>query len=222
MKRPTNRTLMVLASAVALGAGGATLGIAASGGGSSPTKALADALNTNEGTNLTEADIQEAMQSVLKARLAEAVKAGRLTQAQADAMLQRAKDAPKRRAEHEAARAARIAPVEKLLGMSADEIRQKLDGNTTLAKLAESKGVSRAKLLDAIKEGITAASKAEGVTFSDERLNEMAANMADGTGGPGRGQGRGRHGGFGGKGGPSDLGGVGGPGGPPPFPPLGP
>jgi hypothetical protein len=214
MKRPTNRTLMVLAGAVALGAGGATIGVAASGGGdSSPAKDLADALNKNEGTSLTEADVQEAMEAAFKARLDAAVKAGRLTQAQADQMLQRAQDAPKRRAEREAARAARIAPVAKLLGLTADEIHQKLEDGTTLAKLAESKGVSRAKLLDAIKEGIKAASAAEGVTFSEERLTEMAERTADAAGRPGRGErhGPGRHG-FG----------PGGPGGPPLFPPLGP
>ena len=190
MKRPTNKTLMVLAGTVALGAGGATLGVAASGGGSSQAKELADALNKNEGTTLT--------------------------QAQADQMLQRAKDAPKLRAAHEAARAARIAPVEKLLGMTADEIRAKLRDGTTLAKLAESKGVSRAKLLDAIKEGIIAAAKSEGVTFTAERLNEMAERMADRVGGAGRGghRGPGGHGGFG----PGGFG----PGGPPQIPPLGP
>ncbi len=202
MKRPTNRTLMVLAGAVALGAGGATIGVAASGGGSSPAKDLADALNQTKGTHLTEADVQAAMQAAFKTRLDAAVKAGKLTQAQADQMLQRAKDAPQRRAQHEAARAARIAPVAKLLGMTADEIHTKLEGGTSLAKLAESKGVSRAKLLDAIKEGIRAEATAEGVTFTDARVNEMATRMADGTGGPGRdhhGPG-GRHGGPGGFG----------------------
>jgi hypothetical protein len=221
MKRPTNRTLLVLAGAVALGAGGATVGIAASGGGgSSPAKDLADALNQTKGTHLTEADVQAAMQAAFKARLDAAVKAGRLTQAQADAMLQRAKDAPQRRARYEAARAARIAPVAKLLGMTADEIHQKLEGGTTLAKLAESKGVSRDALLAAIKEGIAAEAKAEGVTFTDARLNELAARVADGTGGP-----RGEHHGFGRHGGPGRDGfgpDFGGPGGPPFFPPLGP
>jgi hypothetical protein len=221
MKRPTNRTLMVLAGAVALGAGGATIGVAASGGGSSPAKDLADALNQTKGTHLTEADVQAAMQAAFKARLDAAVTAGRLTQAQADQMLQRAKDAPQRRARHEAAHAARIAPVAKLLGMTEDEIHTKLEGGTTLAKLAESKGVSRAKLLDAIKAGITAEAAAEGVTVTDARLTEMATRMADGTGGPGRGDHRGPGGRHGGRG-HDGFGGPGGPGGPPPFSPFGP
>lgn len=207
---------MVLAGTVALGAGGATLGVAASGGGSSHAKELADALNTNEGTKLTETDVQEAMQSVYKARLDEAVKAGRLTQAQADEMLQRANDAPKRQAQHEATRAARIAPVAKLLGMTAADIREKLRDGTSLAKLAESKGVSRAKLLDALKEGIAAAAKTEGVTLSEARLAETAERMADRAGDRGRGghRGLGGHGGFG----PGGFG----PGGPPPLPRVGP
>ena len=135
-------------------------------------------------------------------------------------MLTRAKDAPQRRARHEAAHAARIAPVAKLLGMTEDEIHTELQGGTTLAKLAESKGVSRAKLLDAIKEGLRAEATAEGETLTDARLNEMATRMADGTGGPGRGG----HGGPGGRhGGPGHDGfgpdGFGGPGGLPPFGP---
>lgn len=222
MKRPSRRTLLVLAGAVALGAGGAGLGVAAAGGGASPAKELADAINASKGTQLTEADIQAAMQSVMKSHLDAAVKAGRLTQAQADEMLQRAKDAPKRRAEHEAARAARIAPIAKLLGMGADEIHQKLEDGTSLAKLAESKGVSRDKLLAAIKEGIAAAAKAEGVTFSDARLDDMAAHVADQAGHrgpPGDHRFGGRHGR-----GPGDPGGFG-PGGPGPgpgIPPFGP
>jgi len=210
---------LLAAGAVAVGGGGAAIGVATSGGGKSPDAELADALNKNEGTHLTEADLQQARQDVFKARLDAAVKAGRLTQAQADGMLQRMQDAPKRRAQHEAAEAARIAPVAKALGMTADALQSELRGGKSLAKVATEKGVSRAKLLDAIKEGIVAAGKAEGVTFSADRLNQMAARTADGTFGPGRGGPdgfRGHHGGPGGFGPGADMGGGLG------MPPLGP
>lgn len=197
MKRPSKRMVALLASgAVALGAGGATIGIAASGGDENHAKALADALNKNEGTKLTETDVREAMESVVKERLDEAVAAGTLTQEQANERLQHFKDAPKRQADREAARAARIAPVEKLLGMSAEDIREQLRDGSSLAKLAESKGKSRADLIAALKEGIAAANKAMGVTLNDERLTEAAERLADRTGnggrhggGPGRGYG---------------------------------
>jgi NTP pyrophosphatase (non-canonical NTP hydrolase) len=209
--RLRKRTVALLAAG-ALGVGGATLGWAASGGDKAPAAELADALNKNEGTNLTEADVRQAMEDVFKARLDAAVKAGRLTQGQADEMLQRYKDAPRRHAQRDARRAERIAPVAKVLGMTADEIRSALRSGKTLAKLAEEKGMSRAALLAAIKEGIQAAAKADGRTLSAERLNEMAARMADATGPGDRGGHRGRgHGGFG----PGGFG----PGG---LPPLGP
>lgn len=196
MKRPTNRAIaLISAGALAVGAGGATIGWAASGGGDpSPAAGLAAALNKNEGTNLTEADVRQAMQDAFKARLDADVAAGRLTQAQADEMLKRMKEAPQRRAQHEARHAARIAPVAAALGMSADEIRDALRNGSSLADLAKNEGVSRAKLLAAIKKGIQAEAKAAGVTLSAARLNQMAKRVADREGGLGRG-------GFGGPGG---------------------
>lgn len=213
MNRPTNRTLGILAAgALAVGGAGAAIGVTASGG-KSPEADLASAINKNEGTNLTAADIQQAQQDIFKARLDEAVKAGRLTQAQADEMLQRMKDAPQRRAEHEARHAAREAAIAKVLGITTDELQTQREAGKSLSDIAKAKGVSRDALLAAIKEGIAAEAKADGVTFSDARLNEMAAAIADGTGrGPG---GRG----FGGHRGPGGHGRFGGPGG---LPPLGP
>ena len=185
MKRPTNRTLGILAAgALSVGGAGAAIGVASGGTSAQGRDAdLAAALNKNEGTKLTAADVRAAELDVLKTRLGDAVKAGRMTQAQADEMLQRAKDAPKRRAEMEARRAARIAPVAKVLGMTASAIDTEMESGKSLAKLAESKGVSRAALLGAIKEGIAAESKADGVTYTAERLDALAADMADRTGG---------------------------------------
>ena len=216
MVRLSKRTIALL-TAGALGVGGVTLGWAASGGDKTPAAELADALNKNEGTHLTEADIRQAMRDVFTARLDAAVKAGRLTQAQADEMLRRYKDAPNWAARPHARRAELIAPVAKALGLTPDEIHSALRSGKTLAKLAGEKGVSRAALLAAIREGIQAEAKADGRTLSADQLDRMAARIADSTG-PGEGgrhRGR-RHGGFG----PGGLGSGGpGPGG---FPPFGP
>ena len=179
MVRLSKRTI-ALVSAGALSVGGATIGWAAtSGSDKSPAAALADALNKNEGTHLTEADVRQAMQDVFKARLDAAVKAGTLTQAQADEMLQRAKSGPRPPAGPAAHRSERIGPVAKALGMSAEEVFSALGSGKTLAKLAQEKGVPRAKLLAAIKEGIQAEAKEHGRTLSAAQLDAAAARMAD-------------------------------------------
>ena len=216
MVRLSKRTI-ALVSAGALSVGGATIGWAAtSGSDKSPAAALADALNKNEGTHLTEADVRQAMQDVFKARLDAAVKAGTLTQAQADEMLQRAKSGPRPPAGPAAHRSERIGPVAKALGMSAEEVFSALGSGKTLAKLAQEKGVPRAKLLAAIKEGIQAEAKEHGRTLSAAQLDAAAARMADATGPGERGGHRGRgHRGFGPGFGPGGFG----PGG---LPPLGP
>jgi hypothetical protein len=180
--RLSKRTI-ALVSAGALGVGGATIGWAAtSGSDKSPAAALADALNKNEGTHLTEADIRQATEDVFKARLDAAVKAGRLTQAQADEMLQRYKNGPQPPAGRAAHRSERMAAIAKALGMTVDEVRSGLRSGKSLAKLAEEKGVSRAKLLGAIKAGIQAEAKAHGRTVTAAELDAMAATMADATG----------------------------------------
>ncbi len=200
MKRPSNRVVALIAAGAVVGGAGATFGFAASSGDTSPAAGLAEALNKNEGTKLTESDIQTAMEDAFKARVDDAVASGRLTRAEADKMLQRAKDAPKNRAEHEARRAAMIAPVAKLLGMTADEIHDKRHEGTSLAELAKEKGIDRAKLLAAITEGLKSAATSSGRTVTDAELTERAERIANGDGGRGfghRGGGPG-HFGFGG------------------------
>ncbi len=184
MRRPSRRTTaLIAAGVVALGAGGAALGVAASsGGGNAPAAALAEQINKNEGTTLTEADIRQAMRDILKARLDDAVAAGRLTRGQADEELKRFDQAPQRRAEHERRREAMIAPVAKVLGMTAEQIHDARHSGTTLADLAKQKNVSRDRLLDAIKEGLEAAPRPGGGTPTDAELTRMAERIADGTG----------------------------------------
>lgn len=185
MGRPSKRmTALIVSGAVALGAGGATLGWAASGGGDkSPAAELADQLNRNEGTKLTEADVRQAMRDIMKARLDADVAAGRLTREQADGMLKRFDEGPQRRADHEQRRAAMIAPIAKALGMTADEIRTQQRAGKSLADLAKEKNVSRDELLTAIKEGLTAAPKHAGATLTGDELNRMAERIADRSGG---------------------------------------
>src|SRR5262245_4957322 len=76
----------VLAGGVA---GGVALAGGSNGNGQSPAQSLADALNARAGTSLTAADVQAAFKDLFKERLDRAVSAGRLTQAQADELLQK-------------------------------------------------------------------------------------------------------------------------------------
>jgi lipoate-protein ligase A len=202
VKRPSNRVIALVASGVVVAGVGAGFGVAASGGSDkSPAAGLAEALNKNKGTNLTEADVRQAMLDAYKARLDEAVAAGRITQAEADERLQRAKDAPQRAAEHRARKEAALAPVAKLLGMTAEQIHDKRHEGVSLAELAKEKNIDRAKLIAAIKEGLSAAAKSAGQTPTDSELTTRAERIADAEGGRGGfGRGGGRHGGPGGFG----------------------
>jgi hypothetical protein len=196
-------TALIASGALALGAGGATLGWAASGGGAdkSPAAELADQLNKNEGTKLTEADIRQAMRDVMKSRLDADVAAGRITRQQADEMLKRFDEAPQRMQEHRQRHEAFIAPIAKALGMTADQLREQERAGKSLADLAKEKNVSREKLLAAIREGLKAAPKPGGRSLTDAELNQMAARIADRTPGE-RGRGRGPGHGGPGHGGP--------------------
>ena len=79
-------------AALGLAAGGVTYAATSGGGPQQESNALAEAINAREGTHLTGDDIQAALTDVLRERLDAAVKAGKLTQDEADRMLERAKD----------------------------------------------------------------------------------------------------------------------------------
>ena len=137
--RLSKRTI-ALVSAGALGVGGATIGWAAtSGSDKSPPAALADALNKNEGTHLTEADIRQAMEDVFKARLDAAVKAGSSSRRRPTRCCSATRTARSRRA----GRAPRTGqsgsrPWRRPLGMTAEEV---LSG----AEVGQDPGEARAR-----------------------------------------------------------------------------
>lgn len=171
--------------------------VAATSGSSDPAGDLAAAINTRAGTSITAADVTGAYLDVLKARLDEAVAAGSITQAQADEMLQRAKDDPGIPGgfgfggrDHDGpghVHADILAPVAKSLSLSEAQLRTKLEAGATLAAVAKTQGVSRADLIATI----SAALKTAGVPAA--RIADLAVDIADDTH-PGHGPG-GRHGG---------------------------
>jgi hypothetical protein len=178
-------------AAGAVAAAGITAGaVAATTNGSGQEAAdLAAAINKRAGTSITAGDVTGAFQDLLKERLDAAVKAGKLTQAQADQMLQRAKDAPAglpgpfggpgfERGEHHVFHGEVLDGVAKKLGLTEAQLRAKWKPGTSLAAVAKAQGVTRAELLATI----TAALKADGVPAS--RASDVAAHIADDTGPP--------------------------------------
>jgi hypothetical protein len=70
-------------------------------------------------------------------------------------------------------------PTAKLLGISADELKQDLQSGTTLSQLADEKGVSRSDLLASIKQGLKEGAPAGVQAPDDATLDEIAGNIAD-------------------------------------------
>jgi hypothetical protein len=76
-----------------------------------------------------------------------------------------------------------MAPVADALGMSGDELRDALQGGTTLDQLASSKGVSHTDLVSAITKGLQDARPAGAPAGVD--LSKLADDIASGVKGPG-------------------------------------
>lgn len=195
------------AAAVAVAGAGAAIGVAATSGGDDPQEAFADALSDQVGTEVTAEDLQAAREQVAKERLDEAVASGRITQEEADEMLQRLQELPEMREKAQAAREASQAPIAEALGVTTEELHEARHDGTTLLELAEEKGVSREDLEAAVKKGIQAGASASGRTApTGEDLEDMVDRIVEREGrggpGPGRGHGRGGPGGFGGPLGP--------------------
>lgn len=187
------RTKLVAAVGAVAAAGAAAGGVMAAGSGSGDRAAdLAAAINKRAGTSITADDVTGAYQDLLKTRLDAEVTAGRLTQEQADEMLERAKDAPLGGPGlggpghgPRGPRAEVLGPVATLLKLSEDELRTKLGSGSTLTQVAKAEGVARADLVAAIAKALKAADP----DLTDARATALAGRIADGMGprgGPGR------------------------------------
>lgn len=177
------RRKVMIVAAGAVGAAGLAAGaVAATSGSSDGAGDLAAAINNRAGTSITADDVTGAYQDVLKAHLAEAVAAGRITQARADEMLKRAQSGPgipllggPGGRDHHGPHADVLGPVAKKLGLTEAQIRTRLEAGSTLTKIAKAEGVSRADLIAVI----SAALKADGVPAA--RVADLAAHIADDT-----------------------------------------
>ena len=224
-----NRTVVGAAAVAALVAAGATY---AASQPSPKEESEAFLKSAADRLNVSSEKLENALEGAYSDRLDAAVKAGRITQAQADEMKKRAAErggppflggpgpgghhgpggpGGRRRGGHRAAA--------KYLGLSQSALRRQLASNKSLADVARQRGKSVEGLKAAIEKGIRAdldrAVKAERLTESmrkeilaglDERIDEIVTRKGRfGPGGPGR------HGPPGGPGGPPGFG-PGGPG----------
>ncbi len=180
------RKIAALAAGAVAVAGISAGAVAATSNSSDEASDLAAAINQRAGTSITADQVEGAFQDLLKARLDEAVKAGRITQAQADEMLKRAQDAPglpgfggpgggpgfghggpgMRGGEV-------MDKVAAKLKLTEEQLHDRLESGKTLAQVAKAQGVTRADLIATL----TAALKAEGVPAA--RADDLAKHIAD-------------------------------------------
>jgi hypothetical protein len=160
------RRIAVAGAAVAalgLAAGGATYA-ATNGGPQEEANALAEALNENEGTSLTGQDIQDALKDVLKERLDDAVKSGKITQEEADRILERASErgfplgpGPGGPDFHIEFRGGPVMDAAaKALGLSEDALEEQLEDGKSLADIAAARNVDKSKVVAAVRDAILA------------------------------------------------------------------
>jgi len=190
-----NKRIAGLAAVGVLVGGGLAGAFAATSGQDDPAGDLASALSKRTGEQVSAADVKGAFTDVLKQRLQEDVKSGRITQAQADDMLKRAANAPLPGmggpghgggGMHEIGDA-----VAKKLGMTEQQLHDAREQGKTLAQVAASKGVDKADLVATVT---TAIQKSErGSTLTEAQAKQMATDIVDGKGhrgGPGGGRSR--------------------------------
>ena len=181
------RKIAALAAGAVAAVGIAGGAVAATSGSTNQAGDLAAAINKRAGTSITADDVTGAYQDLLKTRLDADVAAGRLTQAQADQILARAKDAlvqpgfggpPFEHGPGRGPHGAVLGGVAKKLNLTEEQLETRLHSGKTLADIAKAQGVSRADLLATI----SAALKADGVPAA--RIDALAAHIADDTGPP--------------------------------------
>jgi len=184
VERRRRRTAVAGAVVAALGLAAAGVAYAATGGSDDSAGDLAEALNTREGTDLTAEDIRAAMKDVLEERLDEAVAAGRITQEQADEMLERAGD----RALHLGplggpAHMHHLAPPEilesaaKALGLGEAALREQLEDGKSLAEVAKARGVAVSKVVTAVTSALQDSPRGDGLTA--DRAEEIAKRIVN-------------------------------------------
>jgi hypothetical protein len=180
------RRRIAIIAAGAVATAGLTAGaVAATSGGGDEAADLAGAINERAGTQITADDVEGAYLDLLSERLDEEVAAGRLTRERADAMLERAEDAPGLPGLGHGPRhmgrggpgphGAVLDDVATRLGLTEAQVRRRLGTGRSLAQIADAEGVTRAQLIATIRAALT------GAGVPAERAADLAAHIADHT-----------------------------------------
>lgn len=180
--RLTKRMAAMLAAVAVVGGGtGAALATGGpfGGGGDDRAEDLAAAINEQAGTSISPADVEAAFEQLRDERLAAAVAAGRITQAQADQI----KAGEEFR---ETSRKAIAEAISGALGISGAELADAHQAGTSVADLAEREGVARSAVVAAVVtalEGLRADAPA-GLAdrFAAGDLREPAERIVEGHG----------------------------------------
>jgi uncharacterized protein YidB (DUF937 family) len=174
MKR--NRKLMFGAAAL-LAAGGGGVAIAASN--SSPTDENQAIINdAAQQLGISPGKLSDALKKALSDRVDAAVAAGRITQAEADALKQRINSSqyPLFLGPHRdggPGHFGRLDPAAAYLGLTEEQLRTELESGKTLAQVAQAHGKSVAGLVDAI---VADAKKHVDAAVAAGRLTQAQAN----------------------------------------------
>ena len=185
-----NKRIAGLAAVGMLVGGGLAGAFAATGGQDDPAGDLASALSNRTGDQVSAADVRGAFTDVLEQRLKEDVASGRITQEQADEMLKRAASAPLPGVGRQGGPGGHHGggmrevgqAVQKLLGVTEEQMHDAREKGTTLAQLAESKGVAKADLVATVAKAMKASDR--GANLTDAQATQRATDMVDGKGGP--------------------------------------
>lgn len=201
MDTRTKRIVGLAAVGVLVG-GGIAGAVAATSGQDGQATDLANALSKETGQQVNADQVKAAFQDVMKQRLDQEVAAGRMTQAQADQILQQAQqngglpgmgrgpgDHHGRMddASHQAVEAA----IQKSLGMTDQAIHAARDNGKTLADLATEKGVAKDDLIAAIAGAMKSSDQSGNLTdaqatqMATHMVNDLDHHMGRGPGGPG-------------------------------------
>lgn len=190
----------ITGATLAIGGAGAAIGLAAGGGfggGDDARQAFADALSDRVGAEVTVEDIEAARLEAARASLDRAVDEGRLSQEEADEMLERIQQAPERREQAKEAHEQGRQELASLLGITVEELREARRNGTSLAELARQNNVPRERLEATVKEQIESRAQSFGRELPDQAdIDELVDRIVESEGR------RGRPGGFQGRRGP--------------------
>jgi hypothetical protein len=185
MARKYRSIAAVIGAVSVLGLGG--VAIAASDESNDRAATVAQALSAQTGTEITTEDVLAAQKQVATDRVEQALADGRITQDEADSLLERIESGEHIRGGLHGGPGfgpgGPIGGVAEDLGLDQDALREALRDGQSLAEFAEGQGVTRDQVVSAIEDSMIEKAEERGVDAPDgATLSERAESIADGDG----------------------------------------